>query len=100
MKNPGRKFGSEREDYGRLRIHNNDLYWDDKKIQTEVWSRGEKLTLIGIIVGAVLTIAGIANFAAINWDKLSPHICSWHQFSFCTPLTPEPAPQPNQTPGG
>ncbi|MBT3043397.1 MAG: hypothetical protein KME67_11095 [Candidatus Thiodiazotropha sp. (ex Codakia orbicularis)] len=82
MNKIGRNFGTK-EDYENLRVSGADLYWHGKKIQRVGWTRGEKLTLGGIIVTAILALLGILNLALINWDKIEPKLCAIGSYDFC-----------------
>lgn len=83
MGNIGRKFGSSDDDYENLRVSGADLYWHGKKVQRVGWTRGEKLTLGGIIVTAILALLGILNLALINWDEIEPKLCDYWSYDFC-----------------
>ena len=80
MSKLGRNFGSENEDYERLRVHNGDLFWNGKKLRTEGWTRSEKFALAGLLL-AILITAPVLVLA--NLDKIKEGACTIHEFPFC-----------------
>ncbi|MFO1127480.1 MAG: hypothetical protein U1E66_03465 [Rhodospirillales bacterium] len=68
------------DDYARFEIEDtsNDLYWNGKRVDLGGWSRTERigawsaiLVLLGIIVGAIVTVATNYPNVKAGWDALT-----------------------------
>jgi hypothetical protein len=88
----GASFGKDPKDFDTLRVDNNDLLWDGKKVKTGGWSVAEKLTAAGIVVAGTLTIFG-------NLDKMKPNACLVYDFTYCKQYKPA-QPAAGQKTGG
>lgn len=78
----GDPFGGP-EHCAKLRVDGNDLYWNNRKVKLEGWSRSEKLTAVSLVVAASTAII----LSIANWEKIKPVLCDLRKFEFCITLS-------------